>query len=53
MIRGSSLSMALVNGDVVPVRIPDHRHPADRRVEDFRNEHDRSFFHFLDKGIQV
>ena len=42
-----------VNGNVIAVRILDHRHPADGRVEHFRDERHGPLIHLVHEGIQV
>ncbi len=51
MARIFSLRMALVNRDVIPIRILDDRHSADRRLEYFRHKRHGPLLHPMDKGI--
>ncbi len=43
----------LVDRDVIPVWVLDHRHPADRRIEKFRDKRHGSLFHLMSKGLKV
>ena len=43
----------LVNRNVIPVRILDHRHPAGGRVERFRDKRHSPLLHLMHEGIEV
>ena len=49
----ASSSVALVDRNVIPVRIFDHRHSTDGRVERFCDERHGPLLHLLHKGVEV
>lgn len=53
MGRAFSSLMPFVDGDVIAVRIFDHRHAADRRVEGFHDERHGPLLHLMDECVEI